>query len=117
MPIAIFQLAVCVLMIVASWKVFVKAGQPGWACIVPFYNMYIMSVKMAGLEIMWFIFLFIPILNIVAIFKIYIALAKNFGKTAGFGVGMVFLGIIFFPILAFSDAKFSGEAAPAVPAE
>jgi hypothetical protein len=73
-------------------------------------------VKMAGLEIMWFIFLFIPILNIVAVFKIYIALAKAFGKTTGFAIGMIFLSIIFFPILAFSDATYGGAPAPTAPA-
>jgi hypothetical protein len=113
----IIWLAVVVFLVVAFWKIFVKAGQPGWACLVPFYNFYVMTLKIAGLPLMWFIFCFIPILNIVAMFKIYIELAKKFGKGVGFGVGLVFLSFIFAPILGFGDAKYLGEAPPAAPAQ
>ena len=57
-----------------------------------------------------------PILNIIAIFKIYIEMAKMFGKETAFAIGMIFLGFIFIPILGFGDAKFQGEVPPAAPA-
>jgi len=108
-------LAVVVLTIASLWKVFVKAGKPGWAAIVPFYNTYVMT-EIGGLEIIWFILLFVPIANIVAGFKIMFAVAEKFGKTVGFGVGMVFLPFIFFPILGFGDAKYAGGAPAAAAA-
>jgi len=115
----ILYLAIVVFMIASMWKVFVKAGQPGWGCLIPIYNTYLMT-QIGGLEIIWFIFTFIPILNIVAAFKISFAIAENFGKSTGFGLGLVFLGFIFFPILAFGSAQYRGRMVavpPAPPAE
>jgi hypothetical protein len=103
--IAIIYLAVIVFLIASQWKTFEKAGQPGWACIVPIYNMYIMS-KICGVKNWWLIF--IPIVNIYIIFVIMIAIAKSFGKDTGFGIGMVFFGFIFWPILGFGDAQYIG---------
>jgi len=104
------------IIIAGMWKVFTKAGRPGWESIVPIYNYYVMAVEIGKLEIMWFIFMFIPILNIVAAIKICIAVAEKFGKSTGFAVGLVFLGFIFFPILGFGSAQYQKAAAPPVPA-
>jgi hypothetical protein len=104
--VALIQLAVIVLIVVALWKVFLKAGQPGWAAIVPFYNWYIL-LKVAGKPGWWLILLFIPLVNIVIIFLACLGVAENFGKGTGFAVGLFFLGFIFFPILAFSDAQYA----------
>jgi len=52
------------------------------------------------------VLMILPIVNIVIAFIVYIELAKKFGKSGGFGVGLIFLGIIFFPILAFGDAEY-----------
>jgi hypothetical protein len=101
----IIYLALIVFVIAGIWKTFEKALQPGWACLIPFYNYYIMS-KIGGVKNWWFIF--IPILNIYIVFVIMIAIAKSFGKDAGFGIGLVFLGFIFFPILGFGDASYLG---------
>lgn len=106
-------LAVMVLMIASQWKVFTKAGQPGWACIVPIYNGIVM-LKIAGKPIWWILLFFIPIVGIIVGIMVIIAMAKAFGKGAGFGIGMLFLPYIFFPILGFGDAKYVGAAPAAV---
>ncbi len=110
----IVYLAVMVLVVIGIFKVFIKAGQPGWAAIVPFYNQYVLT-QIAGLEIIWFILLFIPVANIVAAFKIMCNVAAKFGKSTGFGVGMTLLPFIFFPVLGFSDAKYQGGPSAAAP--
>lgn len=93
-------MAVSIFSIVCLWKVFNKAGKPGWASLIPIYNIIVM-IEIAGLP-MWYIALFfIPFANIYAIFKIYIEIAHKFGKSTGFGVGMAFFAPIFFAILAF----------------
>jgi hypothetical protein len=99
-----------VLMVVSMWKVYVKAGQPGWAVIVPFYNLWVL-LKIAGKPGWWLLLFFIPLVNIVVIFMVAIAIARNFGKGVGFGIGLVFLGFIFYPILAFTDATYTAPAA------
>jgi hypothetical protein len=102
----IVWLAVVVLMIVSVWKVFTKAGQPGWASIVPIYNIIVM-LQVAG-KPLWFIALFfVPIANIVAMILVYVALARVFGKGGGFAAGMIFLPFIFFPILGFGGATYT----------
>lgn len=102
----IIWLAVMVLMVVSMWKVFTKAGQPGWACLVPFYNIYIM-LKIAGKPGWWLILFLIPVVNLIMAIITYIALAANFGKGAGFAIGMIFLPFVFFPMLAFGDAEYA----------
>ncbi len=101
-------LAVLVFVIASVWKVFVKAGEPGWACLVPIYNL-IVYLKIAGKPLWWVILFFIPLVNFVFALLASLGLAKNFGKGAGFGLGLFFLGFIFVPILAFGDAKFVGQ--------
>ena len=101
----IVWLAIMVVIIAAGWKVFEKAGRPGWEFIIPIYNFYIMA-KISGQKNWWLIF--IPIANIYILFVVYIALAKSFGKDVGFGIGLILLGIIFLPILGFGDSKYVG---------
>lgn len=96
-------------MIVSQWKIFTKAGKPGWASIVPVYNMIVM-IQIADLSLVYLLLLFIPIANIYALFKIYIGIAHKFGKSTGFGVGLIFLTIIFMPMLAFGDAVYEGNS-------
>lgn len=104
----LFYIALIVVMIAAMWKVFEKAGQPGWAAIIPFYNAYVLTCNIAKKEILWFILFFIPLINIVAAVIVSIEVAKKFGKTELFGVGLAFLGFIFYPMLAFGDAEYEG---------
>jgi hypothetical protein len=107
---AIIGLLVALLMIVAIWKVFAKAGQPGWASIIPIYNLYIWC-KIVGRPAWWIILMLIPFVNIIVGIVLCIDMAKSFGKGVGFGIGLAFLGIIFLPILGFGSAKYQGAAA------
>lgn len=107
----IIYLAILIFMIATMWKIFTKAGQPGWACIIPIYNLVIM-LKIAGKPVWWIaIILLVPIVNYVFLIMMLHGISKNFGHGAGFTVGMIFLGIIFFPILAFGDSKYLGATA------
>ena len=105
MMIVIFALVV--LMIAAMWKIFVKAGEPGWAAIVPIYNLYII-LKIAGKPAWWLLLFLIPVVNFVVAIIVYIAFAQAFGKGVGFALGLLFLGVIFFPILAWGDSRYTG---------
>ena len=113
-------LALMIFILVSWWRVFTKAGQPGWGCLIPIYNMYLIFV-MAGKPGWWIVLLFIPIANLVVTIIAYIALAENFGQGAGFGLGLCFLTVIFVPILAFGSAQYvggpasSGQMPPPVP--
>jgi len=106
-------IAVLVLMIVSMWKVFTKAGQPGWASIIPIYNLYVL-LQMVGKPGWWLVLFFIPLVNVVIGIISTIALAENFGKSAGFSVGLILLGVVFFPILAFGSAQYVGSSGGAV---
>ncbi|MEA2095424.1 MAG: DUF5684 domain-containing protein [Candidatus Cloacimonadota bacterium] len=101
----IFYFAFISFFIVVMWKIFVKAGKPGWGCIVPIYNI-ILQLEIAGRPIWWIFLMFIPLVNIVISIIILIDFAKAFGKGTGFGLGMLFLPFIFFPILAFGNSEY-----------
>ncbi len=103
----VIELAIVVLAIAGMWKSFEKAGKPGWAAIIPIYNLVVI-LEIAGKPLWWIILCLIPIVNIVIIILIMIAFAEKFGKSAGFGVGLAFLGFIFFPMLGFGDAQYVG---------
>src|SRR5262245_13929003 len=102
-------LAIFVVIIAGLWKVFVKAGQPGWAAIVPIYNAYVLT-QIAGREILWFILLLIPIVNVIAAIMISLDVARKFGQSTGFGIGLAFLPFIFYPILGFGSAQYNPNA-------
>jgi uncharacterized membrane protein YhaH (DUF805 family) len=103
-------LAVIVLTIAVMWKIFTKAGQPGWGCLIPFYNIYLM-LKIAGKPGWWLLLFFVPLVNLVIAILTIVGMATNFGKGAGFAVGMILLPIVFYPILAFGSAQYRGVAA------
>ena len=92
----IISLLIALLMIVAIWKVFTKAGQPGWASIIPIYNLYIWC-KIVGRPWWWILLMLIPFVNFIILIILCIDTAKSFGKGAGFGIGLALLGIIFWP--------------------
>ena len=100
-------LLVAVAVIAGLWKVFVKAGKPGWAAIVPIYNIIVM-LEIVGKPIWWIVLMLIPIVNIVVAVIISIALAEKFGKSAAYGIGIALLGFIFIPMLGFGDARYQG---------
>jgi len=103
----VFWCALLIFQIAAMWKVFVKAGQPGWAAIIPIYNAYIMT-KIAGKPGWWLLMFLIPVVNIIFAVWLYNMISKSFGKEEGFTVGLVLLGIVFWPILGFGAAKYLG---------
>ena len=106
----ILYLAIIVIVLAGFWKMFTKAGQPGWAAIVPIYNAYIMC-KIAGRPGWWVILMLIPYINFIFWIIVMLDLAKSFGKSIGFAVGMILLSFIFIPILGFGDAEYQGPAA------
>jgi hypothetical protein len=108
--VGIFGLLVAVLMIAAMWKIFTKAGQPGWACLIPIYNIYILC-KIVGRPGWWVILMLIPFVNFIIAIILCIDLAKSFGNGVGFGLGLALLGIIFFPILGFGSSQYQGALA------
>lgn len=106
----IIWLALVVLMLASMWRIFTKAGKPGWASIVPIYNAYVL-LQIAGKPGWWLILMFLPLVNIVIMILALVGLANNFGKGGGFVAGMIFLPVIFYPMLAFGDAQYQGSAA------
>ncbi|MGO8826778.1 MAG: DUF5684 domain-containing protein [Acidimicrobiales bacterium] len=108
--IVIIYIAVIVFEIAALWQVFVKAGHPGWAAIIPFYNYYVL-LKIVGRPGWWLILYFIPLVNIIVWIIVAIDLSKSFAKSTGFAVGLILLAFIFIPILGFGPASYAGPYA------
>ncbi len=104
----ILYLAVAILVIAGGWKVFTKAGKPGWGILIPIYNL-ILWLEIAEKPLWWFLLMLIPLVNIVICIIVFIAVARNFGKGDGFGLGLIFLSFIFIPILGFGDAQYQGN--------
>ena len=98
------------LFIVAYWRIFTKAGQPGWASIIPIYNT-IVWLRIVGRPLWWFILLFVPVVNIVILIIMVHDLSKSFGHGVGFTLGLIFLSPIFILILAFGGSTYRGPAA------
>ncbi|MBX3412688.1 MAG: signal peptidase I [Pirellulales bacterium] len=101
----VLEIAILIVVIIGLWKTFQKAGKPGWASIIPFYNMYVLT-EIAGRPILWFILMLIPCVNIIAHIVVSIDVAKNFGKDTLYGVGLILFPFIFYPLLGFGDAKY-----------
>ena len=101
----VFCLVVGIISIIATWKIFTKAGRPGWQCLIPFYNTYVMF-EIAGMNGWMFLLLCIPFVNIVISIMLVINLSKAFGKSSGFTVGLIFLPLIFMLILAFGKDQY-----------
>ena len=105
----IIMIAIAVVLIIAQWKIYEKAGKPGWAILIPIYNVIVL-LEIVGKPIWWIFLFLIPFVNI--IFGIWVTnlLSKSFGKDEAFTVGLILRGIIFYPILGFGDAKYVGPA-------
>ena len=109
----ICEVAFILLIVAAMWKVFSKAGQPGWAAIIPIYNVYVMC-KVAGRPGWWLLLMLIPFVNFIIAIILNVDIAKRFGKGVGFAIGMLFLPFIFWPILGFDSAPYQGGP-PSIP--
>ncbi len=105
--IVIVYLAIILLYIIGMWKIFTKAGKPGWAAIIPIYNIIVL-LEVVDKPLWWFILWLIPFVNVVIYIIVNIELAKKFGQGGGFTAGLILLPIIFYPILGFGGAKYTG---------
>ncbi|MEY2963390.1 MAG: hypothetical protein RL754_651 [Bacteroidota bacterium] len=105
----LFYLAVIVVLIASQWKIYSKAGQPGWACLIPIYNIIVL-LRIVGKPWWWLLLMMIPLVNIVFVIWTYNLLSKSFGKGEGFTLGLIFLSFIFFPILGLGSAEYQGPA-------
>lgn len=97
--------AVFLFYIAAMWKVFTKAGQPGWAAIIPIYNMVVLC-QIAGKPVWWVLLMFIPFVNIVVAVMVWHNVSLRFGHGVGFTLGLLFLGFIFIPVLAWGSSEY-----------
>jgi hypothetical protein len=109
----IVMLALVAVVIIAMWRVFAKAGQPGWAVLIPIYNLYIL-LKIAGKPGWWILLCMIPLVNIVIFALVAIAVAQAFGRSAAWGVILLFLlcGVGYLA-LGFGKSRYVGTAAAA----
>jgi hypothetical protein len=108
-PLVLLALIVVVVIafyVVAYWRIFEKAGQPGWGVIVPLYNAYLWC-KIAGRPEWWMILLFIPLVNIAIALILALDIAKRFSKSDGFGIGLWLLSFVFIPILGYGTAQYA----------
>lgn len=106
--IALFALVVTVVTLAGMWKTFEKAGKPGWAAIIPIYNLYVM-LEIGDNEWWWLLIaVFVPVVNIYAYYKIHAGVAKAFGQGVGFALGLWLLNFVFFPLLGFGDYRYQG---------
>ncbi len=108
----LFACIVLLVIVAAMWKVFTKAGKPGWAAIIPFYNIWIL-LQIVGRPGWWLVLMLIPGVSFIILIILSIDMAKSFGKGTGFGLGLAFLSLIFYPILGFGDAKYNGPSVTA----
>ena len=103
----LFALALTVVVIAAQWRIFEKAGKPGWAAIIPIYSTIVL-LEIVGKPVWWIILFLIPFVNLVVAIMVFHQLSLSFGKDVGFTLGLIFLSIIFFPILGFGSAEYLG---------
>jgi hypothetical protein len=100
--------AVALVYLVATWKLFSKAGRPGWASLIPIYNTVVLC-QICGRSGWLTLPLMIPGVNIIVSIILTVDLARVFGRGTGFMLGLIFLGPIFFPILAFGSSRYVGR--------
>jgi hypothetical protein len=103
----IFSIVIVVL-IISQWKIYEKAGKPGWAAIVPVYNQMVLA-EIGGKPDVWGLLPLIPYVGIIWSVWLINRMAKSFGKDVGFTLGLIFLPLIFYPILAFGDSEYVGH--------
>jgi hypothetical protein len=108
------ELAILVLSVAGLWRVFQKAGKPGWAAIIPIYNVIVL-LQITGRPLWWIILYFIPFVNLVVLVLVSLELAKRFGKGVGFGIGIALLPFIFYPVLGFGPDRYLGAGAAPSP--
>ncbi len=103
----ILWIVMTVVLIVANWKIFTKAGKPGWAILIPIYNIIVM-MQIIKKPLWWVIMLFIPIVNVVFGILIVYNMVLKFSQPGWHVILALFVGIIYYPYLAFSKAEYQG---------
>jgi len=103
----IFCVVIAVIYVIAYWKIFEKAGEPGWGAIIPFYNMYLLFKITWGNGLL-FLLIFVPIANFVIEIITMVKLSNSFGQGGGFACGLIFLPVIFWPLLGFGNYAYIG---------
>ena len=98
---------ISIIFIIGQWKLYEKAGFPGWASIIPIYNQYVL-IKMATGSGLGLLFCFIPCVGIFYLFYVYYKLALAFGQGTCFAICMIFFTPIFFLILGFGNYQYYG---------
>ena len=89
-----------------AWRVFEKAGLPGWAVLLPVCNRMLI-LRLVGRPWWWLLLLLIPAVNLVIGGLMCLELAERFGKDPWFALGLVCLFLVFWPILGYGDARYS----------
>jgi len=105
----LFYLGLILIYIIGVWKVYEKAYQPGWACLIPIYNIWVL-LKIVGKPRWWILLLLIPLVNIVIGILITHNLSKSFGKDVAYTLGLILLPVVFYPLLGLGDATYRGPA-------
>ena len=102
-------LIVWVITVVGMWKVFEKAGKPGWASIIPIYNTIVM-LEIIGKPVWWLLRLIFPCTSLVFAVWMINLLSKSFGQSEGFTIGLIFVPFVFYPLLGFGNYQYIGPA-------
>lgn len=98
-------IAIMLVYLASGWRLFTKAGQPGWAILIPIYGPYVYATEIGDSSTLMFV---LALLFGIPWILINIDVAENFGKSTVWGLGLSFLGFIFVPLLAFGDATYQG---------
>lgn len=106
----IIQLAALAFYLWVAWKIFEKADKPGWAAVIPIYNVIVL-LEIVGRPWWWVVLLLIPLVNIVVGFIVALDMSRSFGHDLAFALGLFFLGFLFYPVLAFGGDTYQGPAA------
>jgi hypothetical protein len=108
----IFMAIIGILMIIASWRIYQKAGKPGWACLIPIYNI-IVFLQIINKPLWWFLMFIIPFVNIIFLIMASVEFLKRFGKPTWHILLVLFFSAIYIPVLAFGKAQYKAEGAAA----
>ncbi len=106
-------LAIVVVLVAAYWRIFAKAGRPGWASLIPIYNA-VTLLHITGRSGWWLLGMCVPLLNIFVFIRLVFELAGAFGRGFGFGFGLLLLSPVFVPVLAFGGSRYVGRGAALV---
>lgn len=109
---SILYIAIYALWVAGLWMMFAKAGEDGWKAIIPIWNVLVI-LKIVGRDWWWILLMLIPVVNLIVWIIIELDLAKSFGRGTGFGIGLIFLPMIFTCILGFGSDQYRGPAAAA----